>query len=525
MSEQQRRTIPQEEPIQAGPIRVDYKLIWLTVLSLLSIVAVIVTSIRDIVLWGYGFCVVSFIVYVALVGIEPFEQRQTPLAAKLFRRGRNAARNANGTNHWASDWAAVGEKFGDEPSDTQRKPQFKPMGRIDFCAFPMGNNDDGTPKAPLGIGQDRREGTRSAVLWTASSSLLSVGSSDQVRRQTAFARLLDICAQSGVVHRIAWREQTFLGEPQRPSALAEEIQRAAKLQPGSAPNREVFDKRTIEMGEHSIVHRTSFVLTISVNAVRQQTRSLGSPEEVLYNLLDMFYASAMGNEGTNSPLGLRTAQFLPYNDLLMETRLAVDPVYAQPLWEGWPGPQDPTTLLSPAFAWPMYADFASSPDWGRVGDTYHVGRFLSDYNPRGMLPKEYWDILATRVPKTVTTVVQLLPQRHAIRRAKWAANSAVATDSSAALRVSASAEAHTERTEQHEREIARRIGQVGRLRSYIDCTGSTPEQAMQGAADVTKAATNGGFTTIPMTGRQLESIEAAAPFGRGLAVLNVPSWA
>jgi hypothetical protein len=520
------RTIRKEEPVQAGPLKIDYKLFWLVLTVALCLVVWTLASKADVGMLGMAFTVIALLGYIAFVVVTPFDRLRTSALTLLYRRSRRTTRNIKGQNVFVTDLPEIGQSFGmEETAETRRenKLYFPPVGKITFFPYPTGIDDQGKPLEPLGIIQDRRKHTRSVVLWTVGSSLLGSATADHERRQDAFSRVQQVCLELGTVYRIGWRVQTFIGEPQNPEATVALLRAGANLPPSTSPPSDVFTSNLIKMGEDSVVHRTTMVFTIDTHAVKQQAKAHGgSSEAVLVGMLGAIQAAVMGADGEKSPLGLRAASFLTYNDLIMETRLALDPVHAQPLWEGWAGLQDPTQLLRPSFAWPGYADFRTSPDWGRAGETYHVGRYFDTYNPLGVFPDQVGTIAEVRVPKTMTTIVQLVPTQQAHRRAEWAKTSLRSTNRGSSS-VTELRDIEEGRATSHAREVAEG-NSIGRVRTYIDVTAASISEALENARLVDTVATGTQSVIFPMTAKHDLSVQAAMPAGRGLAAVKYPTW-
>ena len=523
----QRKTIPKEPAIQAGWLKINYKVVWLLFLIPVCVGVILVSALEHLIFVGLGFGLFVTVLYVLLIGIQPFEHMRTTILAKAYRKGSHKTLSLIGQTQYSSEQPRLGETFGTSPpGKKQPGPVLKILGRVDFYPYEVETVDaEGRPtKAQLGINRDHRYNTHSSTMWAAGSSLLSVDDNTQAQRQEAFAHLLDLIAEIGLIHRFVWRDQTLVGEHQDPEALLEKIRKAAGLSPRESPGLDNFVLHTKEMGAESIVHRTTFSFSVYDPTVKRLAKAVGGLEELLRQQLASFYSAAVG-DGV-SPIGLRAATFLSYNELVFENRLLLDPVFAKHLLDTWTGLEVPGVLLSEFNAWPQYADF-DPDDYCKLGQTYHRGSYFEQFAGEGMLPKQFWDILKVPVTKTVTGVIQMVPPQHAQLRAEWTTTGARGSNIDRVAsnrRVTAAQQVSAEAASTHEQEVAERKGQVGRMRFYVDVTGATVKEAAENDDKVAKAAALAPFTIEPLVGRQHLGIDAVMPIGRGLAALPVERW-
>ncbi|MBA3757317.1 hypothetical protein H0X09_00395 [Candidatus Saccharibacteria bacterium] len=514
--------VPKEKPIQAGPFKINYKGFWIVLLCFISFCAVFVSAAAGVVLYGLAFTGLAVVFFFLLIGIQPFERLQTTALAKSFRVGNHRTRNQLGHHRHSSIQPEVGEVFGLEMGKGKRPKPIKRIGRVDFIPY-----DTANAKGVLGVAFDHRFNTYSATLQANFSSMIGASKATRRERLGGYANLLDTMAEVGsMVDRFSWSDQTLIGEKQSPEQIVEAIRSGAGLTREHPPNQEVLLQRTEQMGENSVIHRTSMTLTIRAPAVKREARILGGVEEVLVQQAKAFYASATGRGVGHSPIGLKSASFLDYNQLVLENRLRLDPVFAQSVWQEWVGLEDTQTLLSEQIAWPGYADFEPT-DHCKLGQTVHMGFYIAEFTRTGMQPDLFWEILKVPVPKTVTTVFDMLPPALARRHAEWSttgATNVVVERAAKSRRVTATQHRAAEVADAHEWELAAHQGQVGRIRCYIDLTGETLDEVRSNAAQMRNAWADARFLVEPLEGRQHLGIHAVLPTGRGLVTLPFDNW-
>ena len=115
------------------------------------------------------------------------------------------------------------------------------------------------------------------------------------------------------------------------------------------------------------------------------------------------------------------------------------------------------------------------------------------------------------------------PPLEAERWAQWRTTGALSFNKDRVTshrRVTASQLRSADEALRHEVEIASNVGQVGRIRCYIDVTGPTLEEARENALKLRNAWTGSRFIVEPLTGRQHLGINAVMPLARGLSSLR-----
>lgn len=515
---QDRLLVPKEQPIRAGPLKVNYKLFWNVLFTIVSLAGLVLSASAGVLPLGILLVVLLILAYVLFIGIQPFERGRTSGLSLGWRKADHAYHGLKGDTRHVSDQPQTGEAFSASGRLAKRPKPIRLLGRVSFIPYEL-------PSGVLGIARDHRYNTYSATVWVAGSSLLSDNPQTQEARLAGFAGLLDQMAQVGSpVYRFAWREQTLIGEYTQPEGMVETIRGSAQLQRPNPPNLETLIKRTAEMGEASITHRSTMTLAVNASRVQREAKTRGGVNEVLVAQLQSFLAAAQGRQIGHSPIGLKAASLLSYNDLILENRLALDPVFAQPVWEGrtWGGPENEWDLLDEQNAWPGYVNFQAD-DYCRLGDTCHLGFYIDELTRNGMFPAQFWDILKVPVPKIVTAVFQMVPPHEAERWAQWRTTGALSFNKdrvTAHRRVTASQLRSADEALRHEVEIASNFGQVGRVRCYIDVTGASLEEARDNALKLRNAWTGSRFIVEPLTGRQHLGIDAIMPLARGLSALR-----
>jgi hypothetical protein len=515
---QDRLLIPKEQPIRAGPLKINYKLFWNVLFAVIGLAGLVLSASAGVLPLGILFAGLLIAAYFLFIGIQPFEKGRTSGLSLGWRKANHAYHDLTGDTRYTSDQPEAGEAFTATARIPKRPKSIKLLGRISFLPYEL-------PGGVLGIARDHRYNNYSATVWAAGSSLLSDDFQTQETRLAGFAGLLDQMAQVGSpVYRFAWREQTLIGEYTQPQEMVETIRRGAQLQRPNPPNSATLLSRTAEMGDSSIIHRTTMTLAVNASQIKREAKSRGGVSEVLVAQLQSFLATAQGRQVGHSPIGLKAASVLSYNDLILENRLALDPVFAQPIWEGrtWSGPENEWDLLDEQNAWPGYVNFQPA-DYCRLGETFHLGFYIDELTRNGMFPAQFWDILKVPVPKIVTAVFQMVPPHEAERWAQWRTTGALSFNQdrvTAHRRVTASQLKSADEALRHEVEIASNVGQVGRIRCYIDVTGSTLEEARDNALKLRNAWTGSRFIVEPLTGRQHLGINAIMPLARGLSALR-----
>jgi hypothetical protein len=512
--------ITKEKPTPLyGPIKMDWKLPWMIATAVSSVLFIAIGSLTPLWWIGWLYAVFAVTVYLTTVQVPWFERLRTPAITVLHRKAQKFHRRITGGDWYLSLDPRIGEVFG--ISDESRDPPkpIKALGRIRFMPHAVESySADGIRKSILGVAEDGRN-TLAGTLKVTSESLYSVDADTRQRRLAAYAHLLDTLTQ-GYVHRLAWQDTTLLGEHADPENFLDEIAKASDLKRSTAPNRDVLRKWIDDNNQNQVVHETTITLAVHRLAIRGEAKQMdGDYRKVLETTLRDFYAMITGKGSGASPLGLSSAKFLSFNDLVMLNLLRLDPVFAQPLWQQWRRPRDTEYLLEEKLAWPDASDFRSG-DIVRLGETYHLGYYIDEFGESGMAQDAFWELLGVPVPKTVSVVFQMIPWRKAKTTAKRYRTGVTGVNVDRTREDKLVLEEHVWAEEEaitHEREVARSMGQVGRIRGYIDVTGDSPEQAHAYARLLRSAVTtNTPFVIRPLTNRQLRGIEAVMPLARGL---------
>jgi hypothetical protein len=511
--------LTREEPIKAGFLKIDWRLSWLAACIGTIMLAIIGSALAKYLWLGFAYTFVAVVSYIVMIGLQVFERMNTSLLSLLFRRLNH---------HWSknlftSKQPLLGEIFGELSVADQQRPYIPILGRINFEPY---EPTDPT-KPPVGIAIDRRYGTRSATIVTDGASLQAFDTETQQARFVGFAEVLNLLAAPGnPVSRFVWRDRTELGEPQNAAALIGEVSKAVGLTPRSIDGGETFVANLAKRSQEAVVHRTSMTLTIHSASVRRQAKILGGTSEVLAEQLRTFYTKIKGPEG-HSPIGLRGAALMSYDQLILETRKALDPVFAAQYQEKFDRAWDPTRpALNPNIAFPAYADFEPR-DHVWVGQTCHIGFYFESFTERGTDPDQFWELSRIKVPKTMTFVVQMVSKGRARTRAEVASTGILGankTKAAANRRVTENQKETAAQTVQQEWELAKRKGRVGRMRGYIDVTGSSLEEAKANAQKIHGASVNAEFVLERLDGQHELGIEAAMLVGRGLAANETFTW-
>lgn len=537
--EVQRAILSPEESVGASFIRLDWRAGWFG-LVLGGIFSLLVLAYFGHPIIGVVDLFLAITAFVLAV-VPLFNGLSKSLATVLFEGGTKIYDRTTGATIFKSNQPQQGEYLGEVPLDKRGRKDLQKaysalIGLIRFIPYTgeevQSNKDQvGTVPAPenttaaLGIADDRRYGTLSATMLVKGSSTVNLDPDVGDEHLRMFSSSLDLVADpDSLIDRIAFRVQTVMGEPQDPQALQKQIQTAANLSTAPIHGEEQLYRHLTDQGYESVQHRTTMTLTLRKKAAKKAAKQLGSEAAVLEQQIGQFYDAAMGDEDSPSPFGWRFATVLSYNELVLENRRALDPVWAQPFYESWRAPTDPSVLINEDLAWAKFIDF-SHDDYCKIGQTYHAGYFMT-FNVKGILPLEYWNLLKLRIPKTITTIIQMVPAHQAQRRAEWATNARTGHANERlekGRRVTEASLVSTGKALTHEREIANSMGETGRVRVYIDLTASTLDELQVLERKLAKAGYSSRTALEPLTGRQSEGIEAALMVGRGLTAIDIYS--
>lgn len=501
-------------------VRSDWKLPWLMTMGFsIAVVFAIASQTPD---WwiGFPYAVFALTFYGTLIHIPWLERKQTSALTMLYRKWTHRLHNFTGYNWYLSLDPAVGEAFG--LTDARRKPprQIRALGKIRFLPHEVEiHSGSDIRRAVMGVIHDYRNHTMAGTLKVTYESLYSVEAGTRARRLAAFAHLLDTLTQ-GDIYRLAIQDTTLQGEYQDTAALLEAIQSAGHQKRSSSPNRDVLLRWVQDNNHDSVTHETTMTLSIHLPAVRREAKQLdGDYGRVMERVLRDIRASAISRGSGQSPLGLTSAPVLSYNDLVLLNLLRLDPVFAQPLWQRWSRPKDTDYLLDEKLAWPDSSDFRSV-NICRLGESYHHGFYLEEFGEAGMMQDAFWEIQGVPVPKTVTVIFQMIPRPLARKETEHYATGAWDVKRQRIKESKRVFGAHEEAEREAfaiEDEIARNQGHVGKVRCYVDVTGSTPDEAHAHARTLRSVVeTNTPFIIRPLTTRQLRGIDAVMPLARGL---------
>lgn len=486
------------------------------------IAGVALISSRADLFFPLGVSVIMIAIIMTSVLIPPFfDNMSTSLITKLYLK----ARFDLGEERSASE--SHKEVLGGD-SRKRRLPKISRRlgGRINFLPYrpPVeAENDSETSEgeAPiLGIAQDIPYHQFSATFRGSCWSLLSDDEVGQLDRLAAFAYLLDRFAETGnPICRFKWQIKTTIGTVLNPVRTVKRVREDAGFNANPLLDATSLFADMERMAKSSIdEHRLTFTLTLDPSQLGDELEKAGSVEAVLYDYMAAFYASLQLDGLSSSPLGLMEGYALDYNQLLLENRLALDPVFAHPVIKRMQAAGQDLVFANQQPAWPKFFDF-SDPEFARVGETIHMGFYIEDTPSNGLSPTQLWSIIKLPIPKTITVVYAMLPVRQAERRAQWAANAAYVArgDSERSdVRVTRAEARAQEALEQHEDELALNVGQDGRARIYIDVVGAAVEEARNNALQLRNAALAARFLIEPLTGRQQDGLEVLMPAGRGL---------
>jgi hypothetical protein len=446
---------------------------------------------------------------------KSFNKNQTPAIGVFFDWANRTTGRVTGSIKGFSESPEVGELMWEDENSKRPKP-IRKLGKVHFNAHELSGGK-------MGWVRDFKYKTLSVTILCKFSSFALSGSDAQERRMARFADLLDTVSESGGhIHRLAWRDQTFIGEHHDSARNLEVIRNGAKLTrpPEDCPNQEAVLEAIAAKAQDSLFHRTTITLGFYKPTVEKEAKKLGgTPEEFLTDYIGTFLDQAVGPKGAPSPIGLTSARVLTYNSLVLENRLALDPVYGQFLWQQWLAGRDENQMLDEHLAWPGNWDFEPN-DYCQLGETFHRCTYIPRFGKRGMPVDQFDSIVRVPVRKTITTVFQMLDPEQGLRHAE--VSRAAATNSTIARAThgktsKARLDAAAEETRSFEHEVAYTRNRVGRVRTYIDLWGSSPIEVMASQVKLRAAIVDARFTNEALNGRHHWGIYAAMPVARGLA--------
>lgn len=487
------------------------------------------------VVGGFAVWVLCLLAWLFLVAVPAFDGFRHTWLAKRYRKLARRVKNFLGYNTYISDAPETGESW-DERILTeeekehirQRKPKvWKAIGNIRVEHRPLRNGSN------VGVGVDNLLASHTGTLICAHGSFLSVDDATADEMNQGFARILDAAATtSSPIHRLAFREQTFKGEYFNAYRNYDQMRDRLGLTREDPPGKDVVLAAMNKLGPQSQVRRTTFSLACynnhiasEVAAMQNGDKSVNGYHEVVYQMMRDFYAQLKGKGSGMSPVGMKPgSSVLTYNDLVMEIRLALDPVF---MWQyinsDWPKPDD-DQLLHEDLMLPGWADLQRSTTHWYAGSSVHRGFIVREFPQNGMPPDAFYELLKTRTNKTVTTVFEMLPAARGRRLAEAHTNVASDTpgDQEFFQRRRTEAEKVEEETlREHERNVV--YHRVGRVRSYVDFFGPSEAEVDADIKLAQDAWLDASFLMDPLAGDEMEAgAHAALPFARGLARFPLP---
>jgi hypothetical protein len=517
------RFIPRKEPIKIGnKLRLDFKIGWGFVVILIGALAVKVAGQVGKSYLGWLFAG-AFAALVAVLVVPPLFDggRTTPLGFG-FRKVNKLVRDKRGTHRYLSGRPLTPELVGQPEPDkwvAERLKGLKRIGAIRVIAHE-------TQAGPLAIVHDRSRKTYLSTLTTSGPSMLSMDNDTRETQLDAFARVLDSLTDT---YMFAWQQRTLRKERLNSREMVSALRSHQNLAREDPPNLAVLLDRTKEMAAESVTHEVTMTLALYgphikvsrkvVNPRKQQA----AREKVLVDRLRDFYALLQGSGYGQGSSGV-IANFMTYNQMVMEIRRSLDPVGAERIEEQWRGPADDFDLLEERLAFPETADFETSSEWVRLGDTFHKGFYLERFARNGLRSDHFWKVLRLEIPKTVSVVVNTLSPGWAQHRAEWATNAASLANRDRLVgggRVTERADVQAGRVRRHERELAEEKGLAGEMAVYIDLPGASLEEVQENEVKLMQAAKGADFIVLSLTSRQHLGIDACLPLARGMVPMPV----
>jgi hypothetical protein len=498
----------------------DYKLFWL-VLSIIASLAVGVASkdFRATAFMAGGLAILN----VAMFWAPLFDGWHTTFSAWALRTGSHKAREMLRHNEGRSQELDRGQvaihvrqQDAYDPATIpipalrrsyQRRTIRLPDGIGKVIFFPT----DVGQSLPMGWAWHEKTSTWVATAETEWYPWRPASVEARRRRLLAFGRMADFLASNdNSLVRLVIQDRTIVKERirfdtdlqpfiERRSRHSQHARRAA----GEAYAVELLD----EVAGQAIEHHT----TITV-AIRRRIKPGRQAPRPVISQCEQFYKHAMGRG-----VGLQSLSPLSHNQLVLEFTNALDPVFVERNWELLQDWTEDDEFLDPSLV--LSSAWKEELDHYRYGETIHSGWEVIGTDTNGKLaPDSLWSVVGEPYPKTVTTVVEMIPLAWSKKWEVMGTTSVVRknVDKADKKRLSDFDVVEEERAREYERRLARGGGMVSRSKTYVDFTGTNLKEVRANASAVESKAKDSDILLRPLTGTQRDGLGAALPLALGL---------
>jgi hypothetical protein len=456
--------------------------------------------------------------YFVLLHRQSFEGNK-PRLAKVFRKRNKQIKRLRGLTVYVPDQPETGEFFGAIVPDDLPPPKIDLIGELHFDAQPL--DDEG---GDMGVLIDVPYDIASATARVHWSSVRTADETTAGDRLEAYAHMLGaMSAESDVVRWFKWRDMKFQKEAIDPSAIRREVRESSRLQAVPSPEADaLFDRRSLEQADKTWIHRSTVTLATYMPQIKGLIEARGGIGEVLLDRMESFGSAVFPDpESTNiSPVGIRAAKLLTRRDLILDTRMSIDPVFGQRLWEKGVSRKG-GTYIDDYDAYPYFACFDEEayPEWKgciKVGQTYWYGLVFHHLTRVGLTSRKWAELLDVNIKRTVVVTNEPMLEKVARRRAR------ASTAGHARKSHHPSDRVEFQQAARFEEDIAERRGQGGKLRATFGVWGPTPSDVLRSVSQLTDKANDNGIILEPLSNRQDKTINAVMPTARDLRKPDIP---
>lgn len=369
---------------------------------------------------------------------------------------------------------------------------------------------DGEGGREVGVVNDRRADTYTAILAVRGRSFQLADTPDRQRRLAAWGSLLSGLARaSSPIHRIQWVERTAPEDPDAMGRYLAEARQVPRDHPTLASYLELVDR----VGPAAPAHEALLVVTVSARESRRAIRQAGGGHDgavqvlirELHALRRQLAAADLVVDGILTPRlvagALRTA-FEPY---------ARSPLARLATASGGEGGTEP------ANAWPL----ATETTWSsyRSADVWHATYWVAQW-PRSPVGADFLAplLLGTTAMRTVAVTMEPVSPLRAHRDVEHAVLKSAADEelrTNAGFATTARRRRAQETASRREQELADGHADY-RLAGYVTVTADSPGELEAACGEIEQAAQQSFLELRRLHGQQDVAFTYTLPLGRGL---------